>query len=80
MTKTELNRLADKVAKRLFVLMQQEQEDTFLDADGAAAFLHISKRTLYNKRHKIPRVKVGGKVLYSELALTRYVKSGGLIE
>ena len=77
MTKTELNTLAEEIAKRLFARMQ-EQEDTFLDSDGAAEFLHISKRTLYNKRKEIPRVKVGGKVLYSELALTRYVKNGGL--
>jgi hypothetical protein len=58
----------------------QEQQDTYLDVDGAAEFLHISKRTLYNKRHVIPSVKVGGKRMYSTINLTRYVKNGGLIK
>lgn len=79
MTKTELNTLAEEIAKRLFARMQ-EQTDTFLDVDGAAEFLHISKRTLYNKRHVIPSVKVGGKRMYSTINLTRYVKNGGLIK
>ena len=79
MTKTELNTLAEEIAKRLFVRMQ-EQKDTYLDVDGAAEFLHISKRTLYNKRHVIPSVKVGGKRMYSTITLTRYVKNGGLIK
>ena len=79
MTKTELNTLAEEIAKRLFARMQ-EQQDTYLDTDGAAEFLHISKQTLHNKRNVIPSVKVGGKKLYSKLALTRYVKNGGLIK
>ena len=79
MTKTELNTLAEEIAKRLFARMQ-EQKDTYLDIDGAAEFLHISKRTLYNKRHVIPSVKVGGKRLYSTITLTRYVQNGGLIK
>lgn len=79
MTKTELNTLAEEIAKRLFARMQ-EQEDEYLDSDGAAEFLHISKQTLYNKKNEIPRVKMGGKVLYSKLSLTRYAKNGGLIK
>lgn len=79
MTKTELNTLAEEIAKRLFVRMQ-EQKDTYLNVDGAAEFLHISKRTLYNKRHVIPSVKVGGKRMYSTITLTRYVQNGGLIK
>ena len=79
MTKTELSTLAEEIAKRLFARMQ-EQQDTYLDIDGAAEFLHVSKRTLYNKRHVIPSVKVGGKRLYSTITLTRYVKDGGLIK
>lgn len=79
MTKTELNTLAEEIAKRLFARMQ-EQQDTYLDTDGAAEFLHISKRTLYNKRRVIPSVKVGGKRMYSTINLTRYVKNGGLIK
>lgn len=79
MTRTELNALAKEVAKQLFILMQ-EQEDEYLDSDGAAEFLHISKQTLYNKKDEIPRVKMGGKVLYSKLSLTRYAKNGGLIK
>lgn len=79
MTKTELNTLAEEIAKRLFARMQ-EQHDTYLDTDGAAEFLHISKRTLYNKRRVIPSVKVGGKRMYSTITLTRYVKNGGQIK
>jgi hypothetical protein len=79
MTKTELNTLAEEIAKRLFARMQ-EQEDTYLDIAGAAEFLHVSERTLRNNKDRYPRVKVGGKVLYSKLALTRFVKNGGLIK
>lgn len=79
MTKSEMKTFAKEIAKELFSLMQ-EKEDTYLDSDGAAEFLHISKQTLYNKRKEVPRVKLGGKVLYSKLSLTRYAKNSGLIK
>lgn len=74
MTKAELDALADKVARKLFDLMQ-EQNDTYLDSDEASAFLKMSKQTLYNKRNEIPRVKRDGKVRYSKQALIRYIQN-----
>lgn len=74
MTKNELNTLAEEIAKRLFARMQ-EQQDTYLDTDEASAFLKMSKQTLYNKRHEIPRVKIDGRVRYSKQALVRYIQN-----
>lgn len=74
MTKSELSLLAKEVAKELFVLMR-EQDDTYLDTDEASAFLKMSKQTLYNKRHEIPRVKIDGRVRYSKNALVRYIQN-----
>lgn len=55
-----------------------EQEDEFLDIDGAAAFLKISPSTLRKKAQKnaIPCFKRNNKWLFSKLELTAYIQQG----
>ena len=77
MTRTEINAIAKEVV-RLLTQQKEKEEDIFLDTAEAAAYLKISKQTLYNNSTNIPRVKNGRKVLYSKNALQRFVQNGGL--
>lgn len=76
MTKTELNYLAERIAERLYVRMQEKQ-DTYMDSKQAAEFLRIAQQTLYNKIEEIPHVKIDGKLMFSTNALSRYIQNGG---
>ena len=69
MTRAEITLLADEIVKamRRYGLT----DDEFLNADQAAQFLGISKRTLYNRRAELPCPKTGKKLIFrkSELVM-----------
>ncbi len=49
----------------------------YLDYDQAAAFLHLTKRTLYNKvnRRTIPHYKIDGRILFDPDELEAWVRT-----
>jgi excisionase family DNA binding protein len=56
---------------------QVEESDKLLSVEEAAAFLSIEKQTLYiwNSQKKVPSMKVGRKLFFSQKELTEFIKA-----
>jgi excisionase family DNA binding protein len=52
-------------------------ETKYLQIDDVGKKLNIAKSTLYSYvgKHKIPFIKIGGKLLFSEMDLTNWLNS-----
>ncbi len=69
MTRAEITLLAEEIVKamRRYGLV----DDEFLNAEEAAKFLGISKRTLYNRRSQLPCPKTGKKMMFRKSELVK---------
>lgn len=74
MTAYERRRLIEDIADRVVEkLTAIGVKDETMTADEAAAFLGISRSTLYNKIAEIPHTKTGRKLLFSRRSLSEYI-------
>lgn len=48
--------------------------EVYLTIDEAADYLHMKKQTLYNKGNKLPRCKIGKRILYKKSDLQRLLE------
>ncbi len=69
MTRAEISMLAEEIVK----VMRRDGlvDDEFLNAEDAARFLGISKRTLYNKRSELPCPRTGKKLMFRKSELVK---------
>ena len=69
MTRLEITMLAEEIVK----IMKRDGlvDNEFLNADEAAKFLGISKRTLYNKRKELPCAPTGKKLMFRKSELVK---------
>lgn len=81
MTNYELDKLAKGVAKYLLEEIKSNDEvlDTIfppktMDIKEAAAFLKIPVNSLYHKANKIPHIKTGKRVLFTDRGLMRWLQ------
>lgn len=69
--------IADEVVKKIGkepVIIQ----DHLLDLSEACEFIRLSKQTIYNKlaRREIPHQRKNGRLYFSSIELTEWIKSG----
>jgi excisionase family DNA binding protein len=68
----EFEALALSVAE----LLNERQDDGFVDVDGAAAFLDVSRKAIYRlvERHRLPHHRAGGRLLFDRAELRGWVE------
>jgi excisionase family DNA binding protein len=69
----------DALALRVAELLDERHDDGFLDVDGAAAFLDLSRKAVYRlvERHQLPHHRAGGRLLFDRAELRAWVERGG---
>jgi excisionase family DNA binding protein len=57
-------------------------EQKFLNIDGAAAYTHLSKATIYKKvsKKEIPFIKIGTRTLFDIEQIDQWIRCGGVME
>lgn len=63
--------ISDSVVEKL---LSMGIKDETMGVAGAADFLNISPKTLYNKIGEIPHSKVGNKLIFSRKSLSEYIR------
>ena len=73
MTRLEITMLAEEIVK----IMKRDGlvDNEFLNADEAAKFLGISKRTLYNNRKNLPCASNGKKLMFRKSELVKMLNN-----
>jgi excisionase family DNA binding protein len=68
----------DALAARVAELLEAGRDDGFLDADGAAEFLGLTRKALYHllERRRLPHHRPAGRLLFDRAALRAWVESG----
>lgn len=81
MTDYELKKLARYQAEYLTEALKNDEElldmvfpPRFMGIDEAAAFVGLPKSTLYQKISQIPHTKQGKRLIFTDRALSRWVK------
>jgi len=81
MTDYELQKLSKLVAKNLIQSIKDDDElldelypPRYMSIQEAADYLCIPLNTLYQKAGEIPHQKVGKRLVFSDRALTRWIK------
>ncbi len=69
----------EALALRVAELLDERHDDGFLDVDGAAAFLDLSRKAVYRlvERHQLPHRRAGGRLLFDRAELRAWVERGG---
>jgi excisionase family DNA binding protein len=69
----------DALARRVADLLERDHDHGFLDVDGAAAFLGLSRKAIYRlvERHQLPHYRAGGRLLFDRVELRAWVERGG---
>jgi excisionase family DNA binding protein len=72
----QLEQLA-QLAERVAQLLEQTRDDGFLDTDGAATYLSLSKSAVYHlvERGKLPHQRASGRLLFDRRQLRRWVEA-----
>lgn len=67
------------LARAVADLVEQGRDEGFVDVDGAAAFLGLSRRAVYRlvERDRLPHHRAGGRLLFDRRALRAWVERGG---
>ena len=68
----QLQLLAYRVAR----LLADAHDDGFLDTDGAARYLSLTKSAVYHlvERRQLPHQRAGGRLLFDKCELRRWVE------
>lgn len=63
-------------AQRVAHLLEERRDDGFLDANGAAEFLGLTRKAIYTlvERRKLPYHRPAGRLLFDRRALREWVK------
>ena len=66
------------IAERVADLLEVRRDEGFLDVDGAAEFLGLSRKAVYHlvERRKLPHHRAGGRLLFERAELRRWVERG----
>ena len=67
------------LASRVADVLESRRDDGFVDVDGAAAFLSVSRAAVYHlvERGQLPYHRAGGRLLFERRALRAWVERGG---
>lgn len=81
MTEYECRKIAKMQAEYLVEALKNDEElldlmfpPKFMGIDEAAAFVGLPKSTLYQKISQIPHTKQGKRLIFTDRALSRWVK------
>ena len=68
----------DALGRRVADLLEHGHDDGFVDIDGAAAFLDLSRKAVYRlvERHRLPHHRAGGRLLFDRRELRAWVEAG----
>ena len=66
------------LAVRVADLIEQGRDEGFVDIDGAAGFLGLSRKAIYRlvERHRLPHYRAGGRLLFDPRELRAWVEAG----
>jgi excisionase family DNA binding protein len=66
------------LAFRVADLLERNRDDGFVDVDGAAEFLCLSRRAVYRlvERDRVPHHRAGGRLLFDRRELRVWVERG----
>ena len=67
------------LGSRVADLLERRRDDGFVDINGAAEFLSLSRRAVYRlvERDRLPHHRAGGRLLFDRRALRAWVERGG---
>jgi excisionase family DNA binding protein len=68
----------DTLARRVSEALSAGRDDGFLDADGAAEYLGLTRKAIYSlvERHRLPHHKPAGRLLFDRAELRAWVEGG----
>jgi excisionase family DNA binding protein len=67
------------LARRVADVLELRRDEGFVDVDGAADFLSVSRTSIYHlvERDRLPHHRVGGRLLFDRQELRAWVERGG---
>jgi excisionase family DNA binding protein len=67
------------LARRVAELLELRRDEGFVDVDGAAVFLGVSRAAVYHlaERDRLPHYRVGGRLLFDRRELRAWVERAG---
>jgi len=67
------------LARRVSEVLMLDRGDGFVDVDGAADYLGLSRKAIYRlvERHRLPHHRAGGRLLFDHRELRAWVELGG---
>ena len=73
-----LAELAERIAPRVTELLDERRDEGFLNTDGAAEYLGLTRKAIYAQveRGKIPHHRAGGRLLFDRAELRAWVERG----
>jgi excisionase family DNA binding protein len=68
----------EALALRVAELLDERHDDGFVDVDGAAEFLGLTRKAVYRlvERHQLPHHRAGGRLLFDRQELRAWVEAG----
>ena len=68
----------DLLARRVAELLEDERDEGFVDVDGAADFLGLSRRAVYRlvEHDRLPNHRASGRLLFDRRELRAWVEAG----
>ena len=68
----------DTLAWRVAELLREGRDDGFLDVDGAAEYLGLSRKAVYHlvERRRLPHHRAGKRLLFDRADLRAWVEQG----
>lgn len=90
MTQIEIRKIALEVSKEVVKLLGgkiieavdkhiEAADDSLIGVSEAASMLGMKPHTLYKKKNKIPHTKIGNRLLFSKVEISKLVRSPHLL-
>ena len=69
----------EALASRVADLLREGRDNGFLDVDGAADYLDLSRKAIYHlvERRRLPHHRAGKRLLFDRAELRAWVEQGG---
>ena len=69
----------EALARRVAELLDEGRDDGFLDVEGAAEYLGLSRKAVYRlvERRRLPHRRAGKRLLFDRAELRAWVERGG---
>jgi excisionase family DNA binding protein len=68
----------EALAQRIADLLRDGEDDGFLDVEGAATYLGLSRKAVYHlvERRRLPHYRPAGRLLFDRAELRAWVEAG----